>query len=147
MFTRCRSLSTAEEIKVKQNKRERQSRSNRKARRVDKEGEGGEEGRNGERYRSCTTHSVKEALLGCEKCVIKVPLMFCCMVLLHTEDVHAQVHITQNILQMLHSQRQPTHRQAGCGTTPPLDLSMVTPLVRSTSMVTNTMKLMSCLTD
>lgn len=39
--------------------------------------------------------------------------MFCCVVLLYTEDVHAQAHITQNILQMLHIQRQPTHRQPG----------------------------------
>lgn len=72
--------------------------------------------------------------------------MFCCIVLLCTEAVHAQVHITQNILQMLHSQRQPTHRQAGCAATSQLDSSTVTPLMQNTSMVTNTMKLMSCLT-
>lgn len=82
------------------------------------------------------THCVKDALLRCEKCVIKVTLMFCCMVLLYTEDVHAQVHITQNILQMLHSERKPT---------PPLNPRMVTPLMQNT--VTNTTKLMSCLTQ
>lgn len=54
------------------------------------------------------------------------------MVLLYTEDVHAQVHITQNILQMLHSQGQATHRQAGYATTPLLDSSMVILLMQNT---------------
>lgn len=92
------------------------------------------------------TRSVKDPLLGCEKCVIKVPLMFCCTVPLYTEDVHAQVHITQNILQMLHSQRQPTYSRAGCATTSLLDANTVTPLMQNAFMVTNTRKLMSCLT-
>lgn len=98
MFTRCRSLSAAEEIKVKQKKRERGKAGLREGG-GDKEGEGGEEGEmerdvNPAGYMWWGTRSVKNALLGCEKCVIKVALMFCCMVLLYTEDVHAQVHIT-----------------------------------------------------
>lgn len=43
MFTRCRSLSAAEEIKVKQKKRER-GKSGLRGGGGDKEGEGGEEG-------------------------------------------------------------------------------------------------------
>lgn len=43
MFTRCRSLSAAEEIKVKQKKRER-GKAGLRAGGGDKEGEGGEEG-------------------------------------------------------------------------------------------------------
>lgn len=64
------------------------------------------------------------------------------MVLLYAEDVHAQVHITQNILQMLRRQRKPTHRQAGCATTSLLDSRTVTPLMQNNAMI-----LMSYLTE
>lgn len=84
------------------------------------------------------THCVREALLRCEKCVIKVTLMFCCMVLLYTEDIHARVHnpkkYTADVPQ---PKKQPT---------PLLDQSMVTPLMQNNDTVTNTKKLMSCLT-
>lgn len=159
MFTRCCSLSAAEEIKVKQKQgRERQSRGKKKRekkknrKRGDEEIKRAREERKGEGCRSRWVvrgeehTSVKDALFGCEKCVIKVSLMFCCAVPLCADDVHAQVHITQNILQMLRSERRPTHRRAGCAATPPLDSGMVTPLMQSTSVVTNTMRLMSCLT-
>lgn len=84
------------------------------------------------------THCDREALLRCEKCVIKVTLMFCCMVLLYTEDIHARVHnpkkYTADVPQ---PKKQPT---------PLLDQSMVTPLMQNNDTVTNTRKLMSCLT-
>jgi len=149
MFTRCCFLSAAEEIKVKQNKgkqgkagetgwergRVREARRRETARDKDPAG-----------YMWWGTRRVKDALFGWEKCVIKVTLMFCCMVLFHSEDVHAQVHFTQNVLQMLHSQRQPTYSEAGWATTSLLDSNMATPPVQNTSMVTNTRKLMNCLT-
>lgn len=84
------------------------------------------------------THCVKDALLRCEKCVIKVTLMFCCVVLLDTEDVHARVHNPKKYTaDAPQPEKQPT---------PPLDLSVVTPLMQNSDTVTNTKKIMSCLT-
>lgn len=145
MFTRCRSLSAAEEIKVKQNKVERGRSGITRSERCGDKGVWGEERKRGT-WRDVDpagcmwrgTQCVKDALLRCEKCVIKVALMLCCMLLLYTEDVHAQVHITPNILQMLCSRRKPT---------PPPYLRRVTQLTRNTSMVTNTSTLMSCVTQ
>lgn len=78
---------------------------------------------------------VKHALLRCEKCVIKVGLVFCSVVLLHTKDVRAQVCITPDRAQMLLSQRK---------STPPQDQSAVPPLVQSTLTETNTPEPTSC---
>lgn len=79
---------------------------------------------------------VKHALLRCRKCVIKVGLVFCSLVLLHTKDVRAQVCITPDRTQMLLSQRK---------STPPQDQSTDPPLVQSTLTETNTPEQMSCL--
>lgn len=152
MFTRCCSLSAAEEKKVKQNQGEREEKPG-----TWNEGEGKINAVKGkEKWREMCIplgicgkeHAVSRMLcLGWEKCVIKVSLMFCCIVLFCSEDIQdAQVHIRQNVLQTLHSQGQPADRQTECGTTSLLDSNTVTPLMQNPSMVTNTRKLMSCLT-
>lgn len=61
------------------------------------------------------------------------------MVLLYTEDVHAQVHNPKKYTaEAPQPEKQPT---------PPLDLSVVTPLMQNSDTATNTKKLMSCLTQ
>lgn len=78
---------------------------------------------------------VKHALLWCEKCVIKVGLVFCSLVLLHTQDVRAQVGITPDRMQMLLGQRKSTS---------PQDQSAVPPLAQSTLTETNIPEPTSC---
>lgn len=72
MFTRCRSLSAAEEIKVKQKQgRERQSRGKEKQeekRWGDKEGEGGEEGRGMQILLGCAWWGTHE----CQGCFVRM---------------------------------------------------------------------------
>lgn len=138
MFTRCRSRSAAEEIKVKQKRGASQR--TRKYREGNKEGEGGEEGG------SCTSRCVCVVRNAqCQGCSVRrgevCNLMLSCMMPLHIEDVHAQVDITQDILQMLHTSH--SHSQAGCATASQLESSVVPPSMQNTSIVTNTMKLMS----
>lgn len=71
MFTRCRSLCAAEEIKVKQNKGERgRTGITGSVRHGDKEVEGGEEERNEERWGSCWVYVARNAL--CQGCFVKM---------------------------------------------------------------------------